>query len=175
MSDERIVNSKTLYEGSVFDLRLDTVELDGHTYQREIVVHPGAVAMLPFDADGRLILVEQYRAGSNQKMLEIPAGGLTPGEDWEAGARRELQEEIGMIPDTLEVLGDMWVAGSYSTEMIRIFIARGLKPSKLSGDMDERIKVIPMPFEQALEMAHRNEITDSKTLIGLMWAENKRK
>ena len=80
-----------------------------------------------------------------------------------------------MIPDTLEVLGDMWVAGSYTTEMIKIFIARGLKPSKLSGDSDERIKVIPMAFEQALEMAYRNEITDSKTLIALMWAEKRRK
>ncbi len=172
MPHEQVIQSKTIFEGKVFDLHLDTVELDGHTYEREIIRHPGAVAMIPFDGEGNVLLVRQYRAGAGQELLEIPAGGLDPGESREQCARRELQEEIGMYPETLEKLGDFWVAASYTTELITIYIARGLRPSKLKGDTDERIATVTMPFRKAVQMALTNEIQDAKTLIGLMWAAN---
>jgi len=174
MAHERVISSKMVFEGRVVNLRLDTMELDGQTFEREIVQHLGAVAMIPFDDQGNVILVRQYRAGAASELLELPAGSLEPGEDRVDCARRELQEEIGMIPDTLEKLGEFWVAASYTTELITIYIARGLKPSKLEADHDERIEVVTMPFEQALHMALANEIIDSKTLIGLMWAAHQR-
>lgn len=174
MSHERVVSSKMIYDGKLVHLRLDTIRLEDQTFEREIIQHLGAVAMVPFDADGNVVFVRQYRAGSASDLLEIPAGTLEPGEDRLDCARRELQEEIGMFPETLEKLGDIWVAPSYTTEMITIYIATGLKPSKLAADHDERITTVAIPFDKALEMALSNEITDSKTLVGLMWAANKR-
>ena len=171
MSSERIINSKSIYDGKVLHLRVDTIGLDdGTTFEREIIQHPGAVALVPLDENGDVILVRQYRAGAGSDVLELPAGGLMSGESHEDCARRELQEEIGFFPKTLVRLGHFWVASSYSTENITIFLARGLRPSKLQGDVDERITPVRMPFSLALEQALANQIEDSKTLIGLVWA-----
>ena len=171
MSEERIVHSEQIYDGRVVHLRVDTVERDdGRTYDREIIQHSGAVAMVPLAANGDLLLVRQYRSGAQRKMLELPAGGLEPDEQPEDCARRELQEEIGFIPDELIQLGGFFVAASYTTEYITIFLARGLHPSVLEGDVDEQIEVVRLPFKEALRKALDGEIEDSKTVIGLTWA-----
>lgn len=167
---ERIVSSERIFDGRVVRLRVDTVALDnGRTYRREIIQHNGAVALVPIEEDGSVILVRQYRAGAAKNLLELPAGGLEPGELREVCARRELQEEVGLYPDELIELGGFYVAASYTTEFITVYLARGLRPSVLTGDVDEHISVERMPFEQALDLALRNQIEDSKTLIGLMW------
>src|SRR5512138_70076 len=171
MPQERIVKSRTIFEGKVVNLRVDTVMLDGdHTYEREIIQHLGAVALVPLDEDGNVVLVRQHRAGAGRELLELPAGGLEPGEEREECARRELQEEIGFYPETLEELGRFWVAASYSTEAITIYLATTLRPSHLQPDQDERITVVRMPFDEALRAALTNQIMDSKTIIGLTWA-----
>lgn len=171
MAGERLIEGRQIYDGRVVNLYVDKVQLeDGYTYERELIHHPGAVAMLPFADDGDIYLVKQYRAGSDADMLELPAGQIEPGEELEVCARRELQEEIGRYPEELEKLGGFYVGASYTTEFITIFVARGLRESRLPGDDDERIEVVKMPFDEAVQMAYRNEITDSKTLIGLMWA-----
>ncbi len=171
MSGERILHSEPIYRGRVVNLRVDTIAADDNrTYQREIIVHPGAVALVPVDDQGQVVLVWQYRAGSGQEMLELPAGGLEAGEPPEQCARRELQEEAGLYPDELIELGSFYVAPSYTTERITIYLARSLRPSTLEGDIDERITAVRMPFRQALEMALTNQILDSKTVIGLVWA-----
>ncbi len=171
MAPETIVDSKQIYDGRVVKLHLETVELeDGHTFERELIRHSGAVAMLPLDEAGNVYLVRQYRIGADKDLLELPAGQLEPGEPREECARRELQEEIGYYPEQLDELGGLYVAASYTTEYITIYVARGLREATLPGDQDERIEIVRMPFEQAYQMALRNEIEDSKTLIGLMWA-----
>lgn len=171
MPQERIVKSRTIFEGKVVNLRVDTVMLDGdHTYEREIIQHLGAVALVPLDGDGNVILVRQHRTGAGQELLELPAGGLESGEECEECARRELQEETGFYPETLEELGRFWVAASYSTEAITIYLASGLRPSQLPPDQDERITITQMPFADALQAALSNQIEDSKTIIGLVWA-----
>ncbi len=168
---EHIINSQPIFSGRVVNLRVDTIQTaTGQTYQREIIEHPGAVALVPLDEDGNVILVQQYRAGAGQDLLEIPAGGLEPGETREACARRELQEEVGLRPEELIELGDFYVAASYTTERITIYLARGLRPSALEGDQDEEIAAQRVPFRRALDMALVNEIRDSKTIIGLVWA-----
>lgn len=179
MPEEQIVDSQQIYSGRVVHLRVDTIALDdGHTYQREVIEHGGAVAMValmesseagPHDV-GEVLLVRQYRAGAHKPLLELPAGGLEPGEPREECARRELQEEVGYFPEELVELGGFYVAASYTTEFITIYLARGLRPSRLAGDADERIAVERLPFAQALQMALANQIEDSKTVIGVVWA-----
>ena len=171
MSQERIINSRTIFEGKVVNLRVDTVTLGGEeTFEREIILHHGAVALVPLDENGNVILVRQYRAGAERELLELPAGGLEAGEEREECARRELQEETGFYPETLGEMGHFWVAASYSTEAITIYLARGLRPSRLRPDADERISVVRMPLAEALQAALSNQIEDSKTIIGLVWA-----
>lgn len=174
MTIERVIGSRQIYDGRVVHLRVDTIERDdGKVYEREIIQHSGAVAMVPFDADGNVILVRQYRSGCGGLLLELPAGGLEPGEAREDCARRELQEEIGYYPEELTLLGGFYVAASYTTEYITIYACRGLRPSRLAGDVDEDIALVRLPFDEALRMVRSNEIEDSKTLIGLNWAAHK--
>jgi ADP-ribose pyrophosphatase len=171
MTEERVVDTIDIFEGKVVNLKVDTIELrDGHRYKREIVYHNGAVAAVALDPDNNTYLVKQYRTGAKKYLLEIPAGGLEPGEEREECARRELQEEIGYFPDELVELGGFYVAASYNTEYITIYLARNLRPSQLEGDVDEYIDVEKLPFEDVLAMALSNEIEDSKTIIGILWA-----
>jgi ADP-ribose pyrophosphatase len=174
MDKPKLISSRSIHEGRVVRLHIDTLDLgDGSTTDLEVMYHGGAAAILPFETDDSVILVEQYRRGSDQVMLELPAGGLDEGESPDDAARRELQEEIGFYPEQLEFLGHFWVAASYTTEKISIYIARDLRPSTLPADLDERIKIVRMPFDEALEMALDNRITDAKTVMGLIWAGHK--
>jgi ADP-ribose pyrophosphatase len=171
MPQEQVIKSRAIFEGKVVNLHVDTVMLDdGQTYEREIIQHPGAVALVPIDEGGNVLLVRQYRAGAKRELLELPAGGLEPGEARDDCARRELQEEIGFYPEELEELGHFQVAASYTTEVITIYLAGKLRPSRLQPDQDERITTVRMPFPEALQAALSNQIDDSKTLIGLTWA-----
>jgi ADP-ribose pyrophosphatase len=175
MPGEKITGSRPVYDGKVVHLRLETIQTrDGQSYEREVIRHIGAVALVPIEPDGSLILVRQFRAGADGDMLEIPAGTLNPGEDRLDCARRELQEEIGYYPEKLTRLGDFWVAASYTSEMITVYLAEDLRPSRLPGDVDEDIEIVRMPFDEALRMAETNEIVDSKTLIALMWMARRR-
>lgn len=170
MPAEKIVSSKQVFSGHLFNLRLDQVEINGKAYEREVIEHPGATAIVALDTKDQVILVEQYRSGAATDLLEIPAGGLEDGEDPEVCARRELQEEIGMIPEELIRLGGFYVAASYSSEFITVYLARNLKPSRLPADIDEKLTLKRLPIRSALRMVLTNEITDSKTIIGLIWA-----
>lgn len=171
MADEKVLSSDILYRGRVVTLRVDTISRGGDsTYKREIVEHGGAVAIVPLDQEGNVYLVRQYRSGSAREMLEIPAGGLEPGEPPLECARRELQEEINMYPENLIELGSFYVAASYTTERITIYLTNNMRPSSQQGDPDEDIAILRMPFADALRMALANEIEDSKTIIGLLWA-----
>jgi ADP-ribose pyrophosphatase len=171
MSEERVISSEPIYKGRVVNLRVDIVTRDGEqTFKREIIEHGGAVAMVPLDERGSITLVRQHRSGAARELLELPAGGLEPDEPRDDCARRELQEEIGMYPDELIELGSFFVAASYTTERITIYLARKLRPSVRAGDADEAITTVQMPLSNALEMALTNQIEDSKTLIGLVWA-----
>lgn len=171
MADEKVIRSETIYQGKLFDVKVDTVEVEGRSLRREIVVHRGAVAIVPIDADGKVIMVRQYRSGSHQSHLELPAGGLDTGEAPEDAARRELQEEIGQYPDELIRLGGYWVAAAYNTEYITIYLCRVMHASQLRADSDEYIDIERMPYAEALARAQAGGFDDAKTAIGLMWAD----
>ncbi len=167
--NETITSTKHIFEGRVIKLDVHEVMLpDGSTSQRELVRHPGAVAIVPLDADQTIHLVRQYRIAADRVLLEIPAGTLEPGEDPLVCAERELQEEISFKPGKLESLGGIFVAPGYTTEYIHLFLATDLKPSSLEMDADEFIETVTMSLTDALKLIETGEICDSKTTTALM-------
>jgi ADP-ribose pyrophosphatase len=166
---ETILNSKTIFEGRMLKLYVNTVQLpDGQSALREVLRHQGAVAIVPLDAEDNVLMVRQYRAGIDREIVEIPAGLLEPGEDPAACAERELREETGFRPGTLESLGGYYVAPGYTNEYIHLYLARDLEAAPLAQDVDEFLELLTVPFDEALAMVERGEISDSKTIIALL-------
>ncbi len=126
---EKALKSKTVWRGRFFAFRSDEVELpDGKVTVRDIVEHPGAVAIIPILSDGRILLVRQYRYAVGKELLEIPAGTMEAGESPQECAKRELSEETGYEAERIMELTRFYTAPGYSSELIHIFVARGLKP-----------------------------------------------
>lgn len=166
---EIILGSEPVFEGRLLKVFVNTVQLpDGRPAKREVIRHGGAVAVVPFDAEGHILLVKQYRAGIDRIITEIPAGLLEADEDPAACAERELREETGYRPGTLEALGGYHVAPGYTNEYIHLYLARDLESAPLAQDSEEFLELIRLPFAEALAMVERGEISDSKTIIALM-------
>lgn len=167
--DEKSLSRQPVYQGRVVKLDLVTVELpNGETSLREIVTHPGAVAIVALDDMRRVLLVRQFRLAAGRVMLEIPAGTLEPNEAPIVCAERELQEETGYKPQKLEPLGGIFVAPGYTTEYIHLFLARDLVESRLEMDGDEFIEVVKLPFDDVLAKIDLGEIQDAKTITALL-------
>ena len=168
---ENEVKSTTIYNGRVFDLRQDQVRLpNGRVTHLDIVEHPGAVVMVPVDAQGNLWFVRQYRHAAGKWLLELPAGTLEEGEDIESCAHRELREEIGMAAGKVQKIGEFYIAPGYSTEFLHIYLASDLSPAPLPGDDDEFIQVESLTIDQAYALAGQGSIPDAKTLAALFLA-----
>jgi ADP-ribose pyrophosphatase len=168
---ERGLTREAVFKGKIVSVRVDTVALpDGRTTQREVVEHPGAVAVLPVTEDGALLLVRQFRYAVGEMSLELPAGCLDrPGECVEAAARRELQEETGHTAQTWTYLGRFHSSPGILGETMHLWLAEGLIPGRPSPDEDEWVSVVPMPLAEALEAVQCGEIHDAKTILGLLW------
>lgn len=166
-----VLKSDTVFRGRAFAVRLDEIEYaPGRTTRLEIVEHTGAVTMVPLDEHGQLWFIRQYRHAAGRELLELPAGTLEPNEDPAVGAARELQEEIGMRSEQLEPLTRFWLAPGYSTELMHVYLARGLRPAPLPQDEDEVISVVKLPVAEALAAAARGELQDAKSLAALFAA-----
>ncbi len=171
MAVERTVESREIYRGRVVGLRLDTVELaDGFRTTREIVVHGEAVGIVPVLPDGRVVLVRQFRKPAEAELVEIPAGGIEPGETPEGCVRRELAEETGFSPGRLVRLARFYLAPGYSTELMHLYLALDLSPAGGKAAPDERIEVLMVPLAEAIGLIERGEIQDCKTIAGLFLA-----
>jgi ADP-ribose pyrophosphatase len=167
--NERLTDSRRIYEGRIVNLRVDTVEMrGGRTAQREVVEHTEAVAVVPVAPDGRIVLVRQYRLPVGAVMLEVPAGSLDGDEDAETGAQRELQEETGFAAGRLTRLCGFWVAPGYCTEYIHVYLAEDLRESSLDADEDEDVEVELVTLDQALAAIDAGEIEDAKSIVGLL-------
>jgi ADP-ribose pyrophosphatase len=170
---EKLIGSDLIHDGKVVHLYVDTVRLpNGRTTRRETVRHSGAVAIIPLDSDGKIVLVRQYRHAAGRALLEIPAGTLNKGEDPDQCAIRELQEETGYKPGKLQKIGGIFVAPGYSTEFIHLYLATDLTASRLDMDADEFIEVQHVPLPEVLNRIRSGEIPDAKTICALFLAQD---
>ncbi|HUP28001.1 MAG TPA: NUDIX hydrolase [Chloroflexia bacterium] len=169
---EKKLSSRTVYKGKLFKVVKETVRLpDGRERPREIVQHPGAVAMVPVDADGKLIMVRQYRRAANAVLLEIPAGTREPDEDAPTCAIRELMEETGYRARILTRLGGFFSAPGFCTEFLDCYLLQDLSEERADADDDENIEIEKLTLQEATEAIRKGEIRDAKSIAGiLMWA-----
>ena len=166
---EKTLSSRLLHEGRNFDFLVDEVELpNGHVTQRDIVRHPGAVAIVPILGDGRVALIRQYRYATGKTLLEIPAGTLERGEPPLECAARELREETGYEAEELEPLLSCFMAPGYSDEVIHFFVARGLRDVGDDPEIDEEITLELHSLEMVRRMIDENVIEDAKTIVGIL-------
>ena len=165
-----VLDSRTVFEGRVFDVTVDTIKEGELVYQREIVRHPGSAVIVPVFDDDTVALVRQYRHPAVKYLLEIPAGTLNESERPETGAARELEEELGFVAGKLEKLTEFFVSPGFCEEKMWIYLATELTQTKQKLDDDELIEVVRVSFSEALEMITDGEIEDAKTIIGLMLA-----
>lgn len=169
---EERIESASVYRGRLFQVFKDRVRLpDGHVAEREIVRHPGSVAIIPRYNDGRVVLVRQFRYVTGRELWEIPAGTCDkPGEEVEAAAHRELAEEAGLQAQRWRTLGRAYLMPGYDDELMTFFLAEDLTPTAAQAEPDESFKVSPFDLHQLRVLRSTGEILDAKTLLGLSWA-----
>jgi ADP-ribose pyrophosphatase len=167
---EKTISTKRIHEGSILNLRVDEVLLPNNkTSKREIIEHNGAVAMVAVNNENDVILVKQFRKAVEKVMIEIPAGKLELDEDPDQCAVRELIEETGYKPNKITRMFDLSTSPGFCTEVIHMYIAEDLEEAYLDCDEDEFIEVVKMNIDEAVSMISRGEITDSKTIAGLLY------
>ncbi len=165
---EKTLKSDTIYDGKILRLDVETVLLpNDNTSIREIVRHPGAVAILPINSHREIYFVKQYRKALDMELLEVPAGKLEKDEIPYECAMRELQEEIGFAAGKLTLLGSFYSSPGFSNEIIYVYKAENLTPSQLPPDDDEFINIVKMSIEDSLNMLDKGLIKDAKTAIAL--------
>ncbi|HEY2559581.1 MAG TPA: NUDIX hydrolase [Caldimonas sp.] len=170
---ETCVEPGAAWRGAFLDVRRDRVALpDGSRAEREYIVHPGAVMVVPLLGEDRVVVERQWRYPIERAMLEFPAGKLEPGEPVLGCAIRELAEETGYRAREWARAGVLHNAISYSTEAIEVWFARGLEAGDRKLDVGEFLDVFDLAISDVDEAARRGEITDAKTLVGLLWLAN---
>lgn len=163
------ISEEILFQGRIFDLARETHRMPGQREARfELIQHSGSAAALPVLADGRLILIHQFRPAAQDYILEIPAGRLEVGEDAKECIARELQEEIGYQAADIEPLGPVYSSVGFCNEQIYLFIAKDLTATATELEPNEFIEPIFVTLEEALDMIAHGKIEDAKTQIALL-------
>ena len=170
--EEKTSSSEIVFQGKLLDVRRDIVILpNGANGIREWIKHPGAVCCIPILPNGKIALIKQYRYSVRKMMIELPAGKLDKNEAPEDCAIRELEEEIGYKANKITFLTNIHPAIGFANEKMWLYFAEDLVKTNQKLDSDELIEIIPTKLEDALEMVWNGEITDVKTIIGLIWAD----
>ncbi|HWL13027.1 MAG TPA: NUDIX hydrolase [Ureibacillus sp.] len=170
--EEKSLNSTPVFKGKVISLKVDDVLLpNGKESKREIVNHPGAVAIIAITAEGKLVLVEQYRKALERSIIEIPAGKLEPGEKPDITARRELEEETGYGCHELTFLQTFATSPGFADEVIHLYVARDLYKidEKADLDEDEFVELLEVTVEEAESLVKEQKIFDAKTAFAVLW------
>ncbi len=166
---ERTLSSRIAFSGRLLALRVDEVELEsGRHATREVVEHPGAVAILAWDG-ARLAMVRQWRQAAAAELLEVPAGTAEPGETALVTARRELAEECGVAGATWLEGPAFYTAPGFSTELLTLFLATELEPIEIEAPEDEALERSWLTLPEALVAMGAGEIRDAKSLVGILW------
>jgi ADP-ribose pyrophosphatase len=170
------LSKETVYDGRLFKVVREQVRLaNGNVRPREIVVHPGAVALVPVDDEDRILLVRQYRRAADRVLLEIPAGTREPGEDAEACALRELREETGFRAAHIERLAGFYSAPGFCTEWLECYLLTDLSEAPGEADDDENIELERLTADEAIAAITRGDICDAKSICGiLLWTQTVR-
>ena len=169
--NEKTLSSEQIFDGVVVKLYRDDIELEnGEKGVREFIKHPGGVCVAALDEDENLFMVEQFRYPFGKALTEVPAGKLEFGEDPEQCGRRELKEEVGATADSFEYLGCLYPTVAYDTEIIYMFLARGLHFGEQHLDEGEFLDVKKLPLKEAYRMVMANELPDAKTQMAVLKA-----
>ena len=168
--EEKTISSRLVYEGPVFRVRQHTVESAGGEALRDIVEHNGGSIIVAITDEGKIPMVRQYRKAFEEAVLELPAGKADPGEEPEVTAVRELKEETGYAASSVKHLVTYYPTCGYSSEKLEIFICRGLTAGETHWDSTECMDILEYDADELMDMILRNEIKDSKTMIGIMYA-----
>jgi ADP-ribose pyrophosphatase len=172
--EEKTLKSEEIFSGKVISLHLQDVELpNGKHSKREIIKHPGAVAILAITADKKIVMVEQYRKALERTIVEIPAGKLEKGEEPALCARRELEEETGYECAHLELLTSFYTSPGFADEIVHIFLAKGLTKKENSAALDEDEFVIleELTLEESLRYIREQKIYDAKTIFAVQYLQ----
>lgn len=168
----KILKRETIYESRAFNIQKVDLHLpDNRTTTYDLVDHNDSITVVPFDQDGNVWFVRQYRLGPDEILLELPAGVLEDGEPPEEGASREIREEIGQAAGKLTPLGDFYLAPGYASEHMFVYLATNLSHAPLDADDDEFIQLEAIPAAKALQMAREGQFKDAKTIASLLLAE----
>jgi len=169
LTEEKTLSSQLIYDGRAVRLRIDTVRMPGgRETTREIVEHADCVAIIAIDAEDNILLVNQFRKPVEKRLLEIPAGGIEPGEGPEDCVRRELREETGFLPKKVERLGGFYSTPGYGTEYLHLYLATELVPSPLQAEDSESIKLVRVPLSEITGLITSGSICDAKSIAGLL-------
>ncbi len=162
------VASQQIYDGRAIKVRVDTVITpSGRKTTREIVEHADCIVAVPIDKENNVIMVRQMREAVNRQLLELPAGGIENGEEPLEAVRRELQEEIGFLPEKIDQIGGFYSSPGYSTEFLYLYLATKLTPKKLEAEDSGEIEVVKVPLSSVKDMIAKGDICDAKSIIGL--------
>ncbi|WP_319004432.1 NUDIX hydrolase [Halobacillus litoralis] len=170
--EETTYESETIYTGKIVQLNVDSVTLpDGKTSKRELIKHPGAVAVIALTEEGRMVCVEQYRKPLEKSIVEIPAGKLEEGEDPKTCALRELEEETGYTSEDLELVTSFYTSPGFADEIVHLYFTDQIKPldQQPDGDEDEFVERLEITIEEAEQMEKEQRIHDAKTAYAILY------
>lgn len=172
--EEKTIRTEQIFKGKVIQVQVDDVELpDGKQSKREIVKHPGAVAIIPVTKNKKIIFVEQYRKPLEKSIIEIPAGKLEKGEKPETTALRELEEETGYTarPESLVFVDSFYTSPGFADEIMHIYMADELIPveNPAQSDDDEFLDLMELTLDEALQLMKEQRIHDAKTNYAVLY------
>lgn len=166
---EETQSSRMVFEGRALKLRVDTVKLpSGKETTREIVEHENCVAIVALDDADNILLVKQYRKAVEKELLEIPAGGIDPGETPEDAVCREMREETGLLPQRVERLAGFYSSPGFCTEYLHLYLATDLVPKPLKAEDSESITLVHVPLKEVTGLIASGAIVDAKSIAGLL-------
>jgi len=170
--EETTLKTEKVFAGKIISLQVDDVKLpDGNVSKREIVKHPGAVAVIPVTSDGKIVFVEQFRKPVERSIVEIPAGKIELNEDRIKTAQRELEEETGYTTNELKHITSFYTSPGFANEIIHIYYTNNIKKmaEAVSGDEDEFVEIIELTLEEAEQLVQDKKIYDAKTMYALAY------
>lgn len=171
---EKTIKREKIFNGNLISVHVDEVELpDGNTSTREVVKHPGAVAVIPITKEGKIVLVKQYRKPLERTLVEIPAGKIEPNEAPEITAIRELEEETAYTTKRLTYVTSFYTSPGFADEIIHLYFTDELDPlqEKIAGDDDEFIEIVELTLEEAEQYIKEKKIYDAKTAYAIMYVK----